>query len=224
MEEFGAALGRTPLFQGIGPDELTELLSCLEAREAFVPRGATALRIGDAPDHIGIVLEGELRIAREDADGQRAILAALWPGDYYGEALACAGVAHSPVSVEAVAPSRVLRLPYENLVRPCRGACASHRVLATNLASIIAKKNLVLQRRMEILERKSIRERVMLYLTGQMPGIGRPFVVAMNRGEMAAYLAVDRSALSRELGRLREDGILSFEGSRFVVNAEHPAV
>ncbi len=215
--EFGAVLRRTPLLKGIDSGDLEKMLGCLGAWEADVNQGEKALTMGDAPDHIGILLMGELQIVREDENGGRALLTTLWPGDYYGEALACAGVMHSPVSVEAVAASRVLKVPNHRLMEPCANACAFHRQLIRNLASIIAKKNLMLQKRMEILEKKSIRDRVMLFLSGQMREAGKGFSLAMSRGEMADYLAVDRSALSRELGRLRDEGVLAFDGNRFVV-------
>lgn len=215
MEALLAALARSPLFAGIAERELPALLDNLGAREVSATQGVAILGVGDLPDHVGVVLEGELQVVRDDAQGGRALLTTLWPGDYYGEALACAGVEHSPVSVVAAAPSRVLRIPFAKLQASGGAGGALQCALIWNLAGIIAKKNLMLQRRMELLEKKSIRERVLGYLAAQMPPSGRAFTVPMNRSELASYLAVDRSALSRELGRLRDESVIRYEGNRF---------
>jgi CRP-like cAMP-binding protein len=166
---------------------------------------------------MGIVLHGALRVIREDDMGDRAILAALGPGDFFGETLACAGVKESPVSVLAVAASTVLRLKVHRILTMCESACAFHAALIRNLVGILAGKNIQLQGRMEILEKKTIRERVLAYLLSRQATPGDFFSTPFNRSSLADYLAVDRCALSRALGRLREERVLEFQGNIFRV-------
>ncbi len=207
----------SPLLASIEERDIPSLLSCLGATEVSVPRDGFAMMAGDEPDHIGIVLEGRLQVIREDDSGSRALLSLLSPGDFYGETLACAGVVQSPVSVVAGQPSRVLKLGFRRILSTCPNSCAFHSALVGNMVAVIARKNLMLQSRMEILDKKTIRERLLLYLTNQKKQRGEKFAVPFDRSELAEYLAVDRSALSREMGRMRDEGVIRFHKNQFEV-------
>ncbi len=215
MQTYAPALQRIPLFQGITESEIAALLTCVGAAAVTVAKGEFALIAGDAPDYVGIVLHGQLEISRVDADGNRAILSKIGAGDCFAETLACAGIPHSPVNVLATELSRVVKLPYQRILTSCGNACAFHGRLLSNMLGILARKNLTLQQRMEILDKKTIRERLMLYLSRQTEQQGDPFRAPFDRNGLAEYLAVDRSALSREIGRLREEGAIRVERNVF---------
>ncbi len=214
MHNFLDLIGSCPLFAGVGPEEIRQMLQCLGARGEDVPKDGFAMMAGDTPDHVGVVLAGELRVLREDAMGGRALLATLGPGDLFAEALACAHIAKSPVSVVATQPSRVLRLAFGRILSTCPSACAFHAKLVENMLGIVARKSMALQSRMEILEQKSIRGRILRYLLTQ-GAPGEWLRVPLDRNALADYLAVDRSALSRELSRMAAEGVLAYKKSEF---------
>lgn len=218
MEQYFSLLGKNPLFASVGEENLSSMLTCLEAKVQAVPKDSYALRAGEKPETIGVLLEGKLQITREDAEGNRALLAVLMPGDFYGETLVCAGVPQSPVSILALSPSKILRLDVRKLITVCSHACLFHTTVIRNLVWVMARKNLHLQSRMEVLDQKSIRDRILLYLSMQEKKHGEAFTVPFNRNELADYLAVDRSALSRELGRLRDEGALDFHKNQFTLH------
>ncbi|MDF2839215.1 MAG: Crp/Fnr family transcriptional regulator [Evtepia sp.] len=215
MKEYLTVLLKNPLFASIAQPEIQSLLTCLGAEQIEISKDGFALMAGDTPNYIGIVLEGKLQISREDADGNRALLDTLFPGDFFGETLVCAGVRQSPVSILAVTPSKVLKLDFRRLLTVCPNSCGFHSTIIRNMVGVIARKNLLLQGRMEILDQKTIRERLFVYLLRYQERHGEPFTVPLNRSELADYLAVDRSALSRELGRLQEEGVIQYHKNSF---------
>lgn len=208
--------GNVSLFEGIAPSEVQSLLSCLSYTHRSAKKGETVIREGDAVETIGIVLFGLVRVVREAYDGTRVIQAGFGVGSIFGESLACAEVGASPVSVVAAENSELLFLPYRRMIRPCASACQFHRTLIENLARIIARKNLMLNDTIETLAKRTIREKVLSYLAMERRRARSPeFEVPFSRNELAEFLCVDRSALSRELSKMAEDGVISFEGNRF---------
>lgn len=207
-----------PLFMEIDPDELPGLFSCLGARLHRYERGEMPLVEGKPLDQFGLVLSGEVEVAQEDAAGNRHIIGRILPGELFGETLACAGGMRSPVTVTAISPSDILDIDYGRLAGPCGNLCARHTSLIRNLLRILAEKNLMLTRKMDVLTRKTIRARVATYLLAEMRRAGYfEFSIPFDRNGLAEYLACDRSALSRELSRLRADGLLDYGRNRFSV-------
>lgn len=207
----------TPLFEGISYDNTLSMLSCLGARKRACPRDTVVLAAGSLMEHVGVVLSGTLHLLQEDENGDRILLAPLGPGSFFGEALCCAGVRESPVTVIAETAANVMLLDFKKILNVCPRTCQHHTQLIENMMCIIAKKNLFLQSRLEILSKKSIRERVLLFLHSQCRQRGRPFTVSLDRNGMADYLGTDRSALSRELGRMKADGLLDFDKNVFLL-------
>ena len=217
MEKYLDALAAVGLFQGVDAAELISMLRCMGAETKKVEKGDILLLAGGKPRHIGIVLTGQLHIVREDYDGNRSIIANLTPGEIYAEALCCADVAESPVTVIAGEDSAVMLVGFARILNACSNACSYHTKLIGNMLGLMAGKNLLLQSRMEIMGLKSIRARVTLYLKSFRPERGREFTIPFNREEMADYLCVERSALSHELAKMRKDGLIEYRKDRFVI-------
>lgn len=217
MKKLSGFLMHVPLFAHIADPEIDVLLSCLGGHVRAVEKGEVVLRAGDPVTQVGVVLEGMLQIAREDAEGGRVLLMVIGPNDFFGEALSCAGVKRSPVTVSAESASTVLLVDFKKILGTCSRSCTYHTQLIENMMGILAKKNLFLQERMEVLSKKTIREKLLRYLEGMAPRAGVPVTIPLNRNALADYLGVDRSALSRELGRLRDEGVLQFRKNIFTL-------
>ncbi len=205
------------LFKNIEAAELEAMMSCLCMEAKDIQKDAAVLRAGDTPAHIGLVLSGALHIYRDDYDGNRALIAAVTPGGLFAEALCCAGVSESPVTVAADVDSRVLLMRFSRFLRTCPRACSHHAKLIENMLGIIANKNLTLQSRMDIIGLKSVRAKVLRFLESFVPKQGKDIAIPFDRGEMAAYLCVERSALSHELMRMKREGLLEYRKNRFVL-------
>lgn len=214
MREIPPILYRTPLFRGIGSGEIGEALTLLEAREAVCRKQQRIFSAGSRTHDFGLLLEGSAWIVQEDFWGNRNIVAALSPGQLFAESFACAPQAALTVSVEAQAPCRVLFLRADRLLAAGAGSTAAR--LTCNLLGVLAEKNRYFNEKLTHMSQRSIREKLLSFLSAEALRQNRTvFEIPYNRQQLADYLSVDRSALSRELGRLQEEGILRFNRSRF---------
>lgn len=212
-------LCNTPLFRGTTPEEVRQILTCLGAEERSYPRESIIFHCGDTPQAMGLVVSGQVRIENNDAWGSRAIIDQLDPGQVFAEAYACLPGEPMMVSVVAETDARVLFLDVARLMRTCPDACGHHARLIRNLLAIAARKNLTLSRRMLHISAKTIRARLLSYLSYQAIYQGRDrFSIPFDRQQLADYLGVDRSALSAELGKMRREGLLDFEKNRFTLH------
>lgn len=213
-------LSGTHLFRGAEPEEITAMLGCLHAEERRLAKDVCIYRLGDRIQSIGLVLRGAVSIERVDIWGNRTILDSVRPGQLFAETYACAG---EPLMVDVITTeeSDVLFINVERLLRMCPSACTHHSRLIRNLLSIAALKNLHLTRRSFYTATRSLRGRLLAYLSDQAEQAGsRSFTIPFDRQQLADYLNVDRSALSGEIGKLRREGILAAERNRFALLLE----
>lgn len=217
LMEYFATLRQVSLFACIEEHELASMLQCLDAQVVPVKKGGIVLLAGDRPEHVGVVLSGQLHIVREDYDGNRTLVAAVTEGDVFAEAICCAGIQESPVSVIAEAESTVMLLRFDRILHTCPRSCAFHTKLIENTLGLIARKNLMLQRRMDIISVHSVREKVLRYLGSFGAKRGKNIVIPFNREELAEFLCVERSALSHELSRMKTDGLIEYKKNKFTL-------
>lgn len=218
MEEALAFLSKTPLFAGIESSELSGLLRCLDAGTKNYKQGELLLITGEPVNKFGLILTGQVHVEREEFSGSRSILTYLTQGEMFGEVFVCAGVHESPVTVSAASDCAVLWMNYRQIMTFCSRNCSCHTQLIQNLLHIIAQKTMYLNRKLSFLSRRTIREKIAAFLLDKMRMSGsKKFKIEYSRYELADYLSVDRSALSRELGALRDEGILNFKRSEFEI-------
>ena len=216
MKEYYEILSNVDLFRGVSLDKFEKLLSCLNAQIASYKKGDIILMEGDKPVFVGIVLSGTVQIIKENYEGTRTIVAHLGQGDLFQEAICCAKVKESPVSVVADTAVVVVKLEASRILHTCSNCCEFHKTLIENMIEIIARKNLFLQSRIEIMRIKSVRQKVLQYLMAFVSEQNKGFItIPFNREEMADYLCVERSALSHELARMKKDGLIDYRKNTF---------
>ena len=204
-----ARLATTPLFRGIRDEELPTLLGCLAAHRRTYDAEEAILRMGDTVRSLGIVLAGGVRIERADPWGNTAVLGFAGAGDVFAESYACAPDMPLLVNVVAAEPTEALFLDVRRIATMCPGACAYHGKLLANLLAISARKNIELSRRTFHTSPKTMRGKLLSYLSAEATRTGsRRFTIPFNRQQLANYLGVDRSALSSELSRMQRDGLI----------------
>ncbi|MDD3212248.1 MAG: Crp/Fnr family transcriptional regulator [Eubacteriales bacterium] len=218
MEEYFEILKSVELFQNIRPEELPQLLACLDARVVRYIKNQTVFSSGESIRRFGIVLSGGVQVVHDDFYGNRSILGNFGTGELFGESFACAQVKALPVSVIATAESEVMLIDCQRLAVPCARACGFHGTLIRNLMGVISQKNIALTRKMELTSKRTTREKLTAYLMteAQRAGASR-FTIPFDRQGLADYLSVDRSAMSAELSRLKRDGILDYHKNRFAL-------
>lgn len=217
--EYLGELSRLPsLFQGLSRQEAELLLQSLSPHREKYPRGAFLLRQGEPAGAMGLVLTGSVHIQREDFWGNRSILAQVGPGQLFGESYACLPSRPMEVAVVAAEPCQILLLSPKSLFTPLpQPEVEALRLnLCSSLLRVLAQRNLLLTRKMEHLTQPTTRQKVLSYLSAQSQEAGNPeFTIPFDRQQLADYLNVERSALSKELGRMRNEGILTFRKNHF---------
>ena len=209
-------LSKSELFRGIEPGEIAAMLHCLQGRTRAYKKGDRIYHMGQLVPEMGLVLAGGATVESDDVWGNRTVVGHIGPGQTFAEAYACAP--GEPMMVEVVASEacEALFLNVERVLTACSSACAHHNRLVKNLITVTAKRNLDLTRRMFHLSPKSIRGKLLSYLSDQAIRQGRyRFEIPFNRQQLADYLGVDRSALSNELSKMAREGILSYERNMF---------
>lgn len=211
-------LSAVPLFYGIEKNEIKELLECISARTKMFSKGEYVYRSGDRIRAFGLVLSGSVSIENDDIWGNHTVLDHIGKGKVFGETYACLSEEALMVNVVALENTQVLFVDTHNMMNTCSSSCKYHQKLIRNLLSVLAQKNLILSRRSFHTAPKSIRARVLSYLSFQavINGTGE-FDIPFNRQQLADYLGVDRSALSAELGRMQKEGILKVKRSHFQI-------
>ncbi|MEA4891897.1 MAG: Crp/Fnr family transcriptional regulator [Peptococcaceae bacterium] len=209
-------LRHSSLFQDIRQEEILAMLACLGARQVSYARGETIFREGDRISEIGLLLSGYALIHQVDFWGNRSIIAEVPPAGLFGEAYACLPKEPMGVGVTAAEASEVLFVNIGKALHLCSSACAFHEKMVQNLIMTLARRNLALTRKMTHTGKRSIREKLLSYLSEEARKKDSVyFTIPFSRQELADYLGVDRSALSKELSKLREEGVLDYNRSMF---------
>lgn len=209
-------LTQTRLFLGLSAAETEQALNCLQARIRKYKKGETVLSAGNVTDEMGLILTGSVHIRQFDAWGKSSIYGSAGRGEVFAEAYACVPDEVLMVDVIAAEPAELLFLNTNRLLYICNTTCSFHIRLVRNMLTVMAVRNLTLSRKISHTTPKSIRGRLLSYLSDQAIRQGRyEFTIPFNRQQLADYLGVDRSAMSNELSRMQKEGLLTFTKNRF---------
>lgn len=218
MKKFLPVIRSSQLFSGISENELSAVLSCLDTRKESFPKDTFLMRVGDTAESVGLVLSGSVLIIQEDIWGNRNILSKSGPGQTFAAAYACAPGSVLNVSVVAETPVDVMFLNVKRVLNVCSSACAHHNRIVQNLLGELAVKNLRLGEKLTHMGQRTTRAKLMSYLSAEAQRLGKyEFDIPFSRQQLADYLAVERSGLSLELGKMKKDGLLDFHKGHFVL-------
>lgn len=224
METYLPVLRLSPLFRGLEGAQILSVLGCLNARLRTYVKDETILAEGKPVQAFGLVLEGGALVTREDFWGNRNIIAGIGPGEVFAESYACTAGAPLAVSVVARERTAVLHLNAASVLTACASACAHHSALIRNLVGMLAAKNLRMNEKLEHMSQRSTREKLLSFLSAESRRAGRAaFDIPFDRQQLADYLSVDRSAMSAELCRLRDEGVLAFHKNHFDLHGAQAA-
>lgn len=209
------------LFQGIGTEALSIMLDCLKPRmKKYRPREIVT-SCGQPFEGIGIIASGKIALTREMYSGNRIIMGFLDAGEIFGETVAFSDKQLWPMTVIAQDDSVLLFLPPDKITHTCSNVCASHSRLIMNMLKILSNRASMLDKKIEYMSARNIRSRISSYLLDLLRDSGTStFDIPMKRHELADYLNIPRPSLSREMGLMRDEGIIVFDGSGVtVINA-----
>lgn len=205
------ALEKCLLFRDIPSEQLYMMLECIKPKIESYKRNEYITLMEDDFTGVGIVLEGEVLLAKENAAGNRVIIDVVEPGEIFGEMIAFAQKKVWPVTAIAQSPCTVMFMPPDKILGECPKMCVSHRQLIMNMLSVVSEKAINLNRKVEYLAMKSLRAKLSRFLLEQYKKAGKTmFVMPLNRSELSDFLNVSRPSLSREMCRMRDEGIIDF--------------
>lgn len=209
---------RSPLFAGIAPSDMDGMLGCIGYHIRAFEKGQIIAFEEDTINHVGVVLEGAVDMVKEDIWGNRTMLVRTYPQDVFGETFACGAESSSLVSFVAAQDSKVLFLSFCRVMHTCTHACQFHQTLIENMVRLIARKNRELMRKVEVVSKKTLREKILAYLSIQAQTQGaKRFEIPLGRVEWAEYLCADRSALTRELAKMKDEGLIDYHRNSFEI-------
>ena len=213
-------ISKTALFQGCSEEDILNMSKHLDFRTDRYRKGDVIFGAGSIVTDIGLVLLGSVRIEHTDLWGNKSILGITPAGGVFAESYAC--IPDEPMMVDAVANENcdILFISVPRLFTPC-SVCGSQNRLIQNLVMITAGKNLQLFRRSMHTSPKTIRGRLFSFFSQQVSAQGcNKIVIPFDRQQLADYLNLDRSALSKELGKMRNDGLIEFNKNTFVIKTD----
>ena len=218
MEKYVSLLKRTKLFSGVGDDDILSMLNCLNATVREYSKGEYAFRQGEYIRNLMILAAGRLHIQEEDYWGNLNILNEIRPGEMFGEAYIVPNSGPLMNDVIAIEESVVLFFDMERILTVCPSACPFHTRLIKNIFYTISDKNKSLVQKLSYMSQRSTREKLLSYLSDEAKRQNSSsFSIPFNRQQLADFLSVDRSAMSNELCKLRDDGMLVFHKNEFTV-------
>ena len=205
-----------PLFDGIGAEDRKSVLGCIGYHVGTFQKGDIVAFEEERIRHVGIVLSGAVDMVKEDVWGNRTMLIRTRKDELFGETFACGDDPLSVVTFVVSEDAKILFLPFDRAMHSCTMACHFHHRLMENMVRIIANKNRDLMRKVEVVAKRTIREKLLTYLSIQAQLQKSRYVqLPLGRVELAEYLCVDRSALTRELVKMKDDGLIDYDKNCF---------
>ena len=206
-QEYLYSIRKCYLFDGIKDEQLTEAIKLLNGRIRKVEKDDFIVQLGGVLRNAGLLLKGKIESSFQNENYDQITMHTFGGGYLFGEAIVINSAKNSPVQVRAVEDSIVLLIDLSAIYQS-EIASTLRMILAENLIKSLARKNLILNQKVRILSQKSLRDRILIYL-GTLPKDKNSFVkIPFTQTALAEYLGVNRSALSRELGRMQNEGLL----------------
>ena len=212
MDELTRALKSSILLENIPEDKYQAVFSCLEAKEKHFTKDQMILSTRGNEDLSGIVVDGRIELTFYDENGNQVNVNHIKEGEIFGAEIACAGCSSSFTNLRALTDCTLVFLNFSNLLNSAHKGCPYCARVTSNLLKDFAKQTQFLKLKIRIMAQKRLRDKVRIYLESLPHSRENIIQLPFNRTELAEFLCVDRSALSRELCRMRDEELLSFQG------------
>jgi len=202
----------TRLFDNISETDCNRMLACLNARKHTFLAEEELYSYDTPQKKVGILLQGHACIVRYEYNGSRTILEHLYPKSIFGEKLSFTPTENSCIAIVAQSNCEILFLDYDHITQSCGNACTCHTQLIRNLLQLLSDKTRTLSARIEVLSQRSIREKLMCYFMQlAAEANSHTFQLPFTMLDLADFLSVNRSAMIREIGNMKEDGLIRLD-------------
>ncbi|MBE6002690.1 MAG: Crp/Fnr family transcriptional regulator [Lachnospiraceae bacterium] len=205
-----------PLFANIKEMDLNQLFTCLRSYKQKYKRGENIIMEQDNVQYIGVVLSGMVHMLKDDIWGNQTLLGFMEPGELIGESFAVRRSTESYVRFQAVKDSEIIFLAASSVIHNCPRQCGFHAQITQNLFQLMGEKTVQLMEKIEVSSKASLRDKILAYLSLMSQKQNSRYIESpLTRTELAEYLCANRSAMTRELAAMKEDGILDFDKNTY---------
>lgn len=218
MKKYIEILKRTQLFSGVSDTEISAMLNCLQAKLLTFQKGDYVFREGERIDNITVLVKGKLLVQHDDFWGNRNIVNVIRVGEMFGEAYVAPESGSLLNDVIAEEDSAVIFFDVRRILTVCSTACRFHSMVIQNLFFAISEKNRKLVQKIGHMSKRSTRAKLLSYLSEEAKRQNSShFTIPFTRQQLADFLCVDRSAMSNELCKMRDEGLLQFDKNQFTL-------
>lgn len=218
MKKYIEILKRTQLFSGVSDTEISAMLNCLQAKLLTFQKGDYVFREGERIDNITVLVKGKLLVQHDDFWGNRNIVNVIRVGEMFGEAYVTPESGSLLNDVIAEEDSAVIFFDVRRILTVCSTACRFHSMVIQNLFFAISEKNRKLVQKIGHMSKRSTRAKLLSYLSEEAKRQNSShFTIPFTRQQLADFLCVDRSAMSNELCKMRDEGLLQFAKNQFIL-------
>ena len=215
MQAYLPILRKCALFHNMSDSDIMNITHCMDLNARTFPADSYLFFLNDTVNSVGVLLEGEVEIVKETITGGRHIIAILNTSDIFGEGIVCTSDRLSPVTAKTRTAATICFIPFERILNTCSNSCDFHTRLIHNMMLILGEKNLFLNHKIDLLTLKGMREKLATYLLTFSKQVNSShFNLPFNRNELAEFLNVSRTSMCRELGRMKEEGLIDYHLNR----------
>ncbi len=203
------------IFYGIENNDVKKMLNCFQSKRISYKKDTTIISNLANTNVVGIILNGSANLIRNDYNGNRTIIEKLDEGSIFGEVFSSYS---DELSVIATSDCEVITFDYDHVIKRCKKSCPYHNTLIDNMLQLLAKKIVIMNNRIDVLTKKTIREKLLEYFSIlEKENLAKKFELDLNYTELADYFGVDRSALMREIKNLKEEGFIEAKGKNITL-------
>lgn len=216
MKEYIKVLENTSLFTDVTAEEIDAMLQCLGVTLKHYRKGDYVLSAGDKLLDLMILVDGVLHVQKNDYWGNLSIVNRISAGEMVGEAYLAPDGGPLPNDIVAVENCAIMFFDIQRIFSLCPSACRFHSTVVKNLFFAVSEKNRALVTKLGHISNRTTRDKLLSYLSDESKRQGSSsFAIPFDRQQLADFLSVDRSAMSRELCKMRDEGMLKFDRNRF---------
>ena len=214
--EFYQELKNTKIFSSATEFECQAMMFCFKTRFKQFSKNSHIVEQGEPMEELVLILKGGATVENIDSMGDISILMKLKQGDVYGLESGYSGDSVYKDSLIANEKTLVMFMNKHRVLNPCANRCRRHDIVSKHLMQMVAESNIKLLDKLTHMSKKTIRDKLLSYFNSLAIKTGSNyFEIPFNKTELASYLSVDRSAMSTELTKMREDGLIDFERKQF---------
>ncbi|SCY01423.1 cAMP-binding domain of CRP or a regulatory subunit of cAMP-dependent protein kinases [Lachnospiraceae bacterium XPB1003] len=206
-------LSKSDLFCGFSADEIDIFLNEYGYFERKYIKGEEIYGPGDAIKYTGIILSGQVNVVQITNVGREGIVVSESPGELIGQAFSITGQHNSFAYFIAAADTDILYLDLRSVLSSPKNDSYYIKFI-NNITRILAGTNIQLNKKIQLLTQKTLREKLMTYfIQSAASSNSRSFKMNFNREQLASYVCAERSSVCRELGRMQDDGMIIMNGN-----------